>query len=121
MWLVTQHGFYNVVQYPEDKRTDLLTIKARRKGDLVELRKLIALGKIEDGAETGADYRYRVKAMRSDVQAGMGEMIGRIDYAKTKGRVHEVHPDREEIYLSTWNVLCELDEPRHLTANPASG
>ena len=108
MWLVTQHGFFNVIQYPEDKKKNPLTIKARRKSDLIQIGKLIPLGKIEFSDR--ADYKYRAKAKRPDVQACMAEMIGKIDYDKTKSRLNEVHPDRSDIYLSTWGVLCELDE-----------
>jgi len=108
MWLVTQHGFFNVIQYPEDRKKDLLTIKARRESDLIQLKKLTPLGKIEFSDK--ADYKYRAKEKRSDVQAGMVEMIGKIDYDKTKSRLNKVHPDRSDIYLSTWGILCELDE-----------
>lgn len=106
MWLVTQHGFFNIVQSDDDGKRNLLTIKARRKEDLVNLREFIPFKGIDDSKMN--DYRFRAKAKCVDIQSGMQKVIAFIDYPKFKPRIHDVQPDRSEIYLSVWYNLSQL-------------
>lgn len=112
MWLVTQHGFFNIIQYDEDK-PDLLTIKARRREDLVwATDELKLMGAPAGPIETYelADYAYRIKAPKDDVMNLVAKMASSVDYDKFKGRIIEVQPDRHAIYLRVWQELYVLQE-----------
>jgi hypothetical protein len=38
MWIMTTIGFFSIVQKPEDKDDDTMTIRSRVKSDLIALR-----------------------------------------------------------------------------------
>jgi hypothetical protein len=105
MWLVTQHGFFNIVHSDSDS-DDILTMKARRKEDLVNLKKFILFKKIDESKS--ADYQFRAKARRIDIEGGIQKIISLIDYPKFKSRIHEVQPDRSDIYMNVWCDLSQL-------------
>lgn len=62
MWLITNFGFFSVVEKPDQKDTKLLVIRARVKADLEALRKryIPDMGEIQTGG--GTDYKYRAVA-----------------------------------------------------------
>ena len=110
MWLVTQHGFFNIVQSDDDEAKELLTIKARRREDLEDFGGIVpgGMGVIQESEIN--DYRFRMKIPRECAVAAVAEMVGLVDYPKTKGRLHTTHPDRESIYLTTWFNLTDLQD-----------
>lgn len=111
MWIVSQHGFYNIIQYEEDKAKDLLTVKARRKEDLDAFKEMMPdgdFGPIENYEL--ADYAYRMKGPRQDVTEAVNSMVDCIDYHKTKDRLRQTHPDRMAIYYGVWRTLAALQE-----------
>jgi hypothetical protein len=69
MWLITNFGFFSVVEKSTDKGKDTLTIRARAKGDLDQLRSIYipSLGPIT--ANAGTDYKYRARVSRSVLAA----------------------------------------------------
>jgi hypothetical protein len=111
MWLVTQHGFFNIIQYEEDKPKDILTIKARRWTDLKRLKEDYHLkGTIE--ISDAADYRYRLKVIRPTVGMIVQSMVHQIDYPKFKSRIIALpeQRDRHGIYLRVWEQLFDLQD-----------
>lgn len=121
MWIVSQHGFYNIVQYEDDIAQDILTVKARREGDLVAFQTflpetVVATTEIETSDE--ADYRYRLKAPKDAVVNAVADMVDLINYSKTKGRIALVQPDRLLIYTQVWSDLYDLQLTEHDVAKP---
>lgn len=110
MWLVTQHGFYNVIQYPEDKERDWLTFKARRREDLEFLEKEFdgISNPIEESVD--ADYRFRLKVPRQTAEFIVEYFVQAIDYPMFKERIYDVQPDRHAAYLTVWATLLGLQE-----------
>jgi hypothetical protein len=110
MWLVTQHGFFNIVQSDDDAKKELLTIKARRREDLDAFGSIVpgSSGVIQESEVN--DYRFRMKIPRECAVAAIAEMVGIIDYPKTKGRLAHTHPDRTSTYLTTWFNLLDLQD-----------
>jgi len=106
MWLITNFGFYSVVQKPGD--TDL-TIRSRVKEDLEQLRDsyLPSLGGTVEGA--GTDYRYRATASHEAVAEAMGKMAMEIGYSNFKDSVaKEQGYDRAGVYHDVWDALMQL-------------
>jgi N-methylhydantoinase A/oxoprolinase/acetone carboxylase beta subunit len=113
MWIITEDGFFNIVQYEEDRERDFLTLKARRRADLVAAGADIYPAKppkmyIEESED--ADYKFRMKAPRKKVMSYVASYVGTIDYPKTKDALHAAHPDRDKIYLAVWDTLSELQK-----------
>ena len=109
MWLVTEVGFFNIVCSDDDDIKGLLTVKARSKQDLVKLEDYIPFTlPIEESDRH--DYRFRRKALRRDVSAGIRQLVRGIDYPKTKPAISKLNPDRDDIYLAVWSDLYAIQE-----------
>lgn len=108
MWLVTEHGFFNIVQSDGDEHDQLLTVKARRKDDLAIFADRIPSAKIEE-SDT-ADYRFRLKGPRELVSMVVNDMVEEIDYPRFKGRIAVVQRDRLPLYTAVWETLYHLQE-----------
>ena len=109
MWLITPIGFFSVVQKPADKKTGVLTIRARVRGDLDKLREkyLPSLGPIEDSV--GTDYRYRANAPQAETSTAVARMIADIDYSNFKNEVAKSQGhNRSDVYHDVWTVLNRL-------------
>jgi 8-oxo-dGTP pyrophosphatase MutT (NUDIX family) len=109
MWLITDIGFFSIVQKPGDAEKGLLTVRSRVRSDLEALveRHLRIVGPIEETSHT--DYRFRAKARQADVAAAMARLAAAIDYANFKSRVAKTQgPARAGVYHGVWDVLYEL-------------
>lgn len=113
MWLVTNVGFFSVVERQEDVGCGVLTIRARVRSDL-EALKLIYLPNMAAISETrDADYRFRSKVNRSDVAHAMGKMVEGIAYSNFKDEVMEVQGyGRAALYAKLWTTLYQLQQDR---------
>lgn len=101
------HG--SIVEKPDDKATDTLTIPARVGGDLKSLRDrhLPTLGPIT--ANAGTDYPYRAKAPRVDVTAALQQAVADLHNDNFKSAVAKGQGrPREAIYDRVWSVLAAL-------------
>jgi len=111
MWLITNFGFFSIVEKPDDKGTGTLTVRARVKADLLALREryLPELGEIQAGA--GTDYKYRAKASRNAVANAMARAVFDIDYSNFKNSVAKHQgQQRAHIYSDLWTTLFQLQE-----------
>lgn len=109
MWIITTVGFFSIVQKPEDKKTDTLTIRARVRSDLEALRDnyLPTLGPIV--AHAGTDYQYRATAPRAEVAAAIQQLVLTTDYPNFKNVVASRQGyERASIYGKLWTVLYGL-------------
>ena len=110
MWIfMPSGGFISIVQKPGDEINDQLTIRARAKIDLVELRDnfLAGLGPIETGG--GTDYAFRARASRADFAVAVTKMTQAIDFTNYKDRVAKIKGSaRARIYAAVWGALLKL-------------
>lgn len=111
MWIMTNFGFFSVVQKRSDRDSELLTIRSRVKEDLQALKEryLPEMGPIFEGA--GTDYQYRAKAAKTDFANALLEIGMDIDYDNFKDSVASNQGDeREGVYHKIWKDLRQLRE-----------
>ncbi|MFM8548717.1 MAG: NUDIX hydrolase [Betaproteobacteria bacterium] len=120
MWLMTPFGFFSVVQKPDDKKAATLTIRARVRGDLERLRDSYLPSMSNIAANAGSDYRYRAKALRSEVSSAMAKIVSDIEYANFKDEVAQRQGKvRAGLYGQVWQVLYELPD-HHAVGKPTA-
>ena len=111
MWLITNFGFFSVVQKPEDITKKTLTIRSRVKADLEALRNkyLPKMGPILENA--GSDYKYRTKVAQSDFAKAVHQIALDIDYSNFKDSVAKTQGSgRSHLYHKVWDILFLLQE-----------
>lgn len=122
MWLITNFGFFSVVEKSGDKTAGRLTVRARVKADLETLRAryLPELGEIT--ANAGTDYKYRAPVARSALAQAVSRIVEEIDYSNFKNSVAKTQGhDRSHVYSQVWDVLYQLQEPQKKTKSTATG
>jgi len=121
MWLITTFGFFSIVEKPGDRAVGMLTVRARVRSDLEDLKAgyLPTLGGIEESSST--DYRYRARAPKADVGAGLAKAALAVDYSNFKNAVAQRQGHaREKLYHGVWDVLYKLQKPPPLPASSAA-
>jgi hypothetical protein len=107
MWLITNFGFFSIVQKRGD--TDL-TIRSRVRVDLEALREKYLPGLSEITRSDVTDYRYRAKVSPADLAAAMGTIVRDITYDNFKNCVAEKQGHkRAHIYHKVWGDLIGLE------------
>jgi hypothetical protein len=106
MWLLTKFGFYSVVQKPGE---DVLTVRARVRGDLDALRERY-LPELGETIETPkADYGYRALVSHAAFGEALGRIGADIDYPNFKNAVRDaMGAARAKVYGEVWSVLFRL-------------
>ena len=124
MWLITNFGFFSIVQKPGDQGNGHLTIRARAEGDLEALRETLLpqLGPIE--SNTGSDYRFRATAPVAAIAKAAAEAVMSIDYANFKDSVAAKQGQkRANLYHQVWTILNKIENsspPSSSIAKPKS-
>ena len=107
MWLFTRGSFISAVQ---KSGTDCITVRARIKMDLDNLRKDFMPALSETIAYAGSDYPFRSTISKNDFSEGLKAIALDIDYDNFKGVVGETSGlQREFIYSKVWATLLELE------------
>jgi hypothetical protein len=109
MWLITDRGFYSVVD--KGDREGFLCVRGRVRADLDALLELEALNKYADEIiEThDSDYRYRVYVSREDWQDAASDLASQIDYDNFKNVVAARQGrERARTYGAVWSELYGL-------------
>lgn len=109
MWLMTDRGFYSVVD--KGDREGYLCVRSRVLQDLYNLFELDSMkGYLDDVIETSdSDYRFRVYVTGEDWIAAAADLAGEIDYSNFKSRVSGMQgDDRARIYMKVWTALAGL-------------
>ena len=121
MWLMTPTGFYSIVEKPTDKKQGTLTIRARVRSDLVELKQTFcpSLGTSTESGDT--DYRFRATAKRADLAHALAQMIEKLDYGNFKSEVAKRQGvGRAHLYHDVWDVLYRMQgDPMFEAPRPA--
>lgn len=116
MWLLTNFGFFSVVQKPGDAEKQSLTVRARVKADLESLRQkyIPNMGPIQ--ANSGSDYKYRASISRSDFAIAALKIALDIDYSNFKDSVAANQGKaRAGVYHEVWHQLLKLQEKNATT------
>jgi hypothetical protein len=109
MWLQTTCGFFSIVEKPEDRGAGTLTVRARVKKDLEDLKALYIPELTAITTSGNTDYRYRAKASKAAVSAGIGRAVTGIDYSNFKNAVASRQGQaRAAVYHEVWDTLLEL-------------
>lgn len=124
MWIATDFGFFSIVQKDWDKDGDTLTVRARVRGDLVNLVTQARVPSTPIVEDQEADYRYRVQLPAAVVAMFLASAIEDIDYDNFKTRVNLAQGGkRASLYGRVWGVLLDLDRlntvPRGMTDHEA--
>ncbi len=122
MWIVTSFGFFSVVQKPQDAAAGVLTVRARVRRDLEELRAryLPELGDVVESR--GTDYRYRGRAPRAAVAEALRRATLDVRYDNFKDEVDAAQGSaRHEAYLGVWGDLLALQREEQMMWRPARG
>jgi hypothetical protein len=84
MWILTNFGFFSVVQKPGDKAAGLITVRSRVRADLENLRDryLPDMGVIEEDA--GTDYRYRARVPHQSFAQAAKKIALDVDYSNPR-------------------------------------
>lgn len=108
MWLITDEGFFSVVQKPDDINKDTLTVRARVSADLRNLKKRLPdMGEITTSKYN--DYRYRAKVPREQLANAIEQMVKDIRYSNFKDEVADKQGQgRAHVYHDVWSALYEL-------------
>lgn len=123
MWLMTQYGFFSVVQHRDNP--DQFLVRARVANDLTNL---MVLGHFlrEIVSLPDANYPYRFTLSREEWENIAHLLAQNVDYPNFEERVHQL-PDqtsKNRVYLKVWDTLSALQEPDpsqvglHIIANP---
>lgn len=99
MWVMTNIGFFSIVQKEKDKKAGMLTVRARVLDDLEALRQHTpAMGKVV--TSENSDYRYRVRVKKENFAEALGNIAKAIDYSNFKDEVLTVQgQERANTYL----------------------
>lgn len=109
MWMVTDRGFFSVVDKGEPE--GCLCVRARVRADLEGLCQLDSLKAYADSIEESnvSDYRFRIHPKREDWIEAAADLAGRIDYDNFKNAVADRQGrKRASIYSKVWTVLYRL-------------
>lgn len=109
MWLMTPIGFFSVVRKPTDEQQETLTVRARVRADLEQLkaRYLPEMGPVLESVST--DYRFRAVAPQAAVALAAGRLVADLDYDNFKNAVAERQGQaRADLYHEVWSVLLDM-------------
>ena len=131
MWIMTNRGFYSIVEKEWDKADGTLTVRSRRLADLENfldgvvnpLRvkdarpgQYLEIGKSEKWGDQieidpRADYRYRARVDRAAAQEAIARFLFDIDYDNFKNSVSArgLH-DHAAAYGSVWSAMMRIQE-----------
>jgi hypothetical protein len=108
MWLITNFGFFSVIQREGD---DFLNVRARSRHDLEELRKRYLPNMSEIIELDFTDYRFRATASHADVAEAFAKAIRDINYANFKNEVARSQGHkRAAIYHDVWSALYKIQK-----------
>lgn len=110
MWLITNMGFFSVVEKPGDRGEGKLTVRGRARKDLEELSKrLPSSPAVTEGG--GTDYPYRVRVDREELATAAAQLVREIGYANFKNEVHARQgAKRAKVYGTVWGDLLAVEK-----------
>ncbi len=111
MWIVTDRGFYSVVDKGEPE--GMLCVRSRVREDLENLCLLESMTAYADSIRESAlsDYRFRIFVEREDWVKAAADLAREIDYDNFKNAVGARQgKERKNAYTAVWGALYELQD-----------
>jgi hypothetical protein len=99
MWIFNKDGFFSVVQKPDQRGTEFVTVRSRSKKDIVNCVNAMNLSEKEIIANAGTDYEYRVEVSKNVWSDYISQTIQTIDYDNFKHEIEEHDVERANVYL----------------------
>ena len=119
MWLITNFGFFSIVQKQDDSKLGTLTVRSRVLEDLESLKEQYfkqTMGEIQ--VNTGTDYKYRAKVPREAMAGAMSQIIKDLNYTNFKNSVAENQGyKRASVYSKLWETLYNLQDPDEIDSD----
>lgn len=111
MWIVTDRGFFSVVDKGEPE--GCLCVRSRVREDIENLCRLDSLtayaGMIEESGL--GDYRYRIHVRREDWARAAADLAEQIDYENFKNAAAARQgSERASVYNRVWGELLGLQK-----------
>jgi len=110
MWLFTPNFFVSVVQKPQDKRRDTLTLRTRNRADIDAL----IAAHFPDAKPyrvAHSDYEWRIRVPKQAFAEAVSQMALDIDYANYKDEVtRRQGRERHDVYLRVWSALLSISD-----------
>lgn len=111
MWIVTDRGFFSVVDKGEPE--GFLCVRARVRKDLESLCELESMKPYSLSIKESrlSDYRFRIFVDREDWAKAAADLAGQIDYDNFKNAVAARQgSERANLYHEVWDKLYGLQE-----------
>lgn len=108
MWVFTKDGFFSVVQKHEQAGTQMLTIRARNRSDLVKAKKAMGIKRCKIISKGGTDYEFRMVLPKIKWAAYLNQQTIDLDYENFKNEVHKIDHKRAGIYSRVWSELLDI-------------
>lgn len=107
MWLFTNFGYFSVVQKPG---TDFLTVRARVRGDLDNLRANYLPQLSTTQGKGGTDYPWRATVPHADFAAALGKIVLDVKYDNFKNEIAKCQgKTRASRYGRVWSALYDME------------
>ena len=103
MWLMTQQGFYSIVE----RKPAEFHIRSRERQDLQNLIERVPLQGLEVIETPEADYAARIVTDRETISRVMAFLAADLDYANFKGRIDTTPDQKHKPYHEVWDVMAE--------------
>ena len=109
MWLITNLGFFSIVESPDDEYEEQLTVQSHRREDLDRLRDC-AVPRLGPSTESeSTEYLFQAKCSREELRAAFSELVGSIDYDNLCDVVKaQQGSQRFHLYFKVEHLLREL-------------
>ena len=103
MWLMTQHGFYSIVQ----KEPGVYHVRSRERQDIENLVARVPLPTAHIIESSDSDYAVRILVDRTAVDAILAFFARTLDYDNFKSRIDDTADQDHKPYHEIWQVLAK--------------
>jgi hypothetical protein len=103
MWLMTQHGFYSIVE----KNPGEFHVRARERKDIENLVSRVPLKGATVIDTPDADYACRIIVGKEDVLTIMRFLGETLDYSNFKGKIDRTPDQKHKPYHEVWRVMAD--------------
>jgi hypothetical protein len=112
LWLFTSEGFYSVISAESnDEFQDALCARARRRKDLVRLKKALGAGAGLIRSTPRRDYPFRMDVDRERLADHVRHELASIRYSNFKDQVEKTQGrEAHDKYLAVWRAAIGLEQ-----------
>ena len=113
---MTKYGFYSITQVTQDLYSYRYQVRSRNKQDLINLKELCFLTKVEILENAGTDYEYRIFVNEDDLRLIMIFLSKAINYSNFKDTIMFTESQRYKLlaYHDIWRRMIDVEEETEL-------